>query len=61
MNNEILIFLDKLRKSGETNMYGAIPYIMAAYPELNYEEAKYYLSTWMRTFSERVKRGEAIE
>ncbi len=46
-------FLDALRESGVTNMYGARPYIMEEYPELSKQEAGEMLSIWMKTYSER--------
>lgn len=46
-------FLDNLRESGVTNMYGARPYLIEEFPELSKEEASKILSTWMKTFSER--------
>ena len=46
------LFLDTLRESGVTNMFGATPYIEQRFG-VNYEEAKQFLVTWMDTFSER--------
>ena len=46
------IFLDELRESGITNMYGATPYIEHSFG-VNGEESKQFLVTWMDTFSER--------
>ena len=45
-------FLDTLRESGVTNMWGATPYIEQRFG-VNYEEAKQFLVTWMETFAER--------
>jgi hypothetical protein len=50
-------YLDGLRESGETNMFGAAPYLQAAYPEMSSAEARKVLGEWMRTFSERHKEG----
>ena len=50
-----LEYLDRLRESGVTNMFGAIPYILASYPELDEEQAKNFLQYWMKTFLERHK------
>lgn len=63
--DEMLEFLDELRESGETNMFGAAPYLEEEYPELaaghsgfgSSPNAKAVLSYWMRSFSER--RAEA--
>jgi len=46
------LFLDTLRESGVTNMWGATPYIEQRFG-VNYEEAKQFLVTWMETFGER--------
>lgn len=48
-----LIFLDNLRESGVTNMYGASPYLQRKYPSLSREDARAILSYWMKTFGER--------
>jgi hypothetical protein len=48
-----LEFLDDLRESGATNMYGAIPYIETAFPDLTGKEAKEVLMYWMKSFGER--------
>ena len=49
--DEHLEYLDDLRESGETNMFGARPYLRAEYPELTKQEARDILSYWMETFS----------
>ena len=43
-------FLDDLRDSGITNMFGAASFLEDEFPELNREEAKAVLMEWMRTF-----------
>jgi hypothetical protein len=50
---EYLLFLDDLRDSGATNMFGAAPYLQEMFPELGRREARNVLSHWMRTFGER--------
>jgi hypothetical protein len=47
-----LTFLDDLRSSGATNMYGAAPYIQAAY-RMPRDKAVATLMYWMQTFSQR--------
>ena len=44
-------YLERLRQSGETNMYGAAPY----FPELRYapERARKILLAWFGTFREK--------
>lgn len=45
-----LSFLDELRKSGDTNILGARPYIEDAFPELSEGQAAAVLGYWMKTF-----------
>ena len=45
-------YLDQLRESGITNMFGASPYLQEAF-NLNRYEAKDVLLEWMQTFSAR--------
>lgn len=49
MTKEHKLYLERLRRSGETNMFGAAPYLMR---EFNIElgEARAILSEWMRTY-----------
>jgi uncharacterized heparinase superfamily protein len=54
MNKEkYFLFLDDLRESGKTNMFGATPYLRKAFVELNEKEAREILTDWMKTFGER--------
>lgn len=46
-------YLDELRESGETNMWGARPYLQDMFPELEHEDAGAVLLEWMSTFGER--------
>jgi hypothetical protein len=46
------IFLDTLRKSGESNMFGAGPYIQERFGITKYD-ANRFLVKWMETFEER--------
>ena len=48
-----LVFLDGLRESGDTNMYGARPYLQDEYPELSPREAGKVVSYWMETFGNK--------
>ena len=50
-----LEFLDDLRESGATNMFGASPYIETAFPDLTGKEVKDLLLYWMDSFGERQK------
>jgi hypothetical protein len=49
---EVFEFLDDLRESGVTNMFGAAPYIAAEF-DVPRSIARTYLTDWMRTFSQR--------
>ena len=48
---DVFDFLDNLRESGITNMFGATPYIQQ---EFGYDKktARTLLTTWMETFGE---------
>lgn len=52
MQDVINKYLDKLRESGVTNMFGAAPYVSRTFGISN-DEANRYLKIWMETFSER--------
>lgn len=52
LTDEHLEYLDRLRDSGATNMFGAGSYIEAAFG-LDKREARAALVYWMSTFSER--------
>mgnify|MGYP003649042780 CR=1 FL=1 len=49
---EHLEYLDSLRESGETNMFGAGEYLEAEF-EITRHEARSILTQWMSTFGER--------
>lgn len=48
--NEYWIYLEDLRRSGETNMYGATPYLMAEFG-LPKNEARKILADWMQNYN----------
>lgn len=54
VTEEHLEYLDDLRDSGVTNMFGATMYLTATF-DLTKQEARQILSYWMTTFSERHK------
>lgn len=56
LTEEHLTYLDELRESGETNMFGASPYLEGEFG-LNRRDAKAYLIHWMETFGERHPNG----
>lgn len=43
-------YLETLRRSGITNMYGAIPYLMKEF-KIEYSEAKDILRSWMQNYN----------
>jgi hypothetical protein len=44
-------YLNDLRDSGTTNMFGAVPYLMKEFPgELDRNEARKVLTDWMESF-----------
>ena len=48
--DEMFDYLDDLRESGETNMFGASPYLQTEFPELDKKTAISILSEWMKSF-----------
>ena len=50
---DVFLFLDRLRESAITNMYGAGEYIRIRFPDLTRYESHRHLAKWMETFSER--------
>jgi hypothetical protein len=57
ITEENLVYLDDLRESGLTNMYGAVPYIEEELV-LDRESSKILLLHWMKTFSQRHRSKE---
>ena len=57
MRSQIYTFLDELRNSGETNMYGAGPYIRDEFG-LDKYQSRAILGEWMRDFEARLAAGE---
>jgi hypothetical protein len=48
-------FLDDLRESGETNMFGAIPYLQEEF-NINRETAQEVLVSWMNAFEKKEEK-----
>ena len=48
-----LLFLDDLRASGRTNMFGARAYLLRKFKSISLEEAGEILAYWMESFGER--------
>ena len=58
MNKEAMfLFLDDLRESGITNMWGAGVYLQEVF-EVTKIEARDVLLEWMQTFKERKTNGQ---
>jgi hypothetical protein len=57
MNDQYFDYLDKLRASGKTNMFGAAPFLQANFG-LGKREATNILMEWMRTFADTYDRRE---
>ena len=49
-DNKYWLYLEQLRRSGETNMYGATPYLESAF-NLSHIEAVNILSDWMKNYN----------
>ena len=52
IEQEILEYLNDLRNSGQTNMFGALPYLTAEFPDETKQECKRCLMLWMNNFNE---------
>ena len=57
---EVLEFLNILRDSGATNMFGAVPYIKDEF-ELDSKESKRLLMLWMVNFNDEGEYNEVKE
>jgi hypothetical protein len=55
----MLEYLDMVRESGVTNMFGAAPYVADNFG-LDIKEARKVLQHWMGTFSERQAQQQAV-
>jgi len=49
------MFLEELRASGVTNMYGAVPYLVAEF-DIDEKLAKDILLNWMKNYTEIEKK-----
>lgn len=54
ITDEHLIYLDELRESGDTNMWGAGSYVEEEF-DLNRDTAKKILFYWMDTFGDPLR------
>ena len=54
-----LAFLDRLRESGRTNMFGAAPYLRRTFRDLSEDQAGECLVYWMESYGERHAENRA--
>ena len=54
MRNEVYLYLEQLRESGETNMFGAGVYLQKHF-ELPKNQSIMYLTDWMRQYNKGEK------
>jgi len=47
---DVFEYLEELRQSGETNMFGAISYILREFPDLDRQTAKEILKFYMQNY-----------
>tara|TARA_R100000234_G_C4922866_1_gene144976 strand:- start:417 stop:632 length:216 start_codon:yes stop_codon:yes gene_type:complete len=52
IKNEVFLYLEELRESGETNMFGAAAYIQNEF-NLDKKTSIKYLSHWMRSYNKQ--------
>jgi hypothetical protein len=52
LQEEVNLFLDDLRDSGDINMFGAAPYVEREFGVSRYD-ARDLVKNWMQTFAER--------
>ena len=57
LKSQVFTYLDELRESGITNMYGAPSYVREEFG-VGKREAMSLVSSWMRDFEARVSAGE---
>mgnify|MGYP003139096133 CR=1 FL=1 len=57
--NEVFLYIEELRESGETNMFGAAPYIQERF-QMSRKDARDILSLWMKSYDRGVE-GEGEE
>jgi hypothetical protein len=55
---EYFQFLNEIRESGITNMFGAARYLEDEFPELSRQEATTELDAWMKSFDNEADDGE---
>lgn len=53
--NEYYVYLEDLRQSGVTNMFGAAPYLQEEF-DLNRKEAREILANWMTNYDKLLEK-----
>ena len=54
--NKYWIYLERLKRSGKTNMYGATPWLEAAFG-MTHDEAVKVLKDWMQNYNPKDYEG----
>ena len=57
MRNEVYLYLEQLKETGETNMFGAGVYLQKHF-ELPKDKAIMYLADWMRQYNKKEESNE---
>lgn len=52
LEKRVFEYLNDLRNSGITNMFGATPYIESKFPEVTPVQSRKLLTCWMKNFNE---------
>jgi hypothetical protein len=60
LEKNVMIFLNTLRESGVTNMFGAVPYIVEEFG-IDKKEARRILQLWMKNFNKEGDYSSIIE
>jgi hypothetical protein len=50
MKDEIFTYLNELRESGVTSMFGAVPYLMDEF-SFDMADSRVYLAQWMKSYT----------
>lgn len=60
IENPMYVYLEQLRQSGVTNMFGAAPYLARKYG-LDFDVAHKVLSDWMRSYDPKDYEGITLD
>lgn len=53
LQSKHLTYLDQLRESGTVNMFGAVPFLLQEFPDLDLSKAKHILFYWLHSYVQR--------